>query len=389
MKHDTHLRYAVRIIETFSGKIPLHLWLKNFFRDNKQMGSRDRKQVSEMVYCFFRLGHAAKKNSTEERILAGLFLCNTVPNDILQYLKPSWNEQITLNTEEKVNIIEPTISIAEIFPWEDKISESVDYLPFCRSFLQQPDLFLRIRPGKETLVREKLQKAEIGFTEISSSCLAFPNATKLDSIIELNKGAVIQDLSSQQIAEIIRPAINGLRPSLKAWDCCAGSGGKSIMLYDMSPTVDLTVSDIRDSILTNLKKRFKEAGIKKYDFFSKDLSIHQPSLTVDHSPFDIIIADVPCSGSGTWSRTPEALYFFDVAEIKKYGSLQRKIISNTVPYLKKGGVFIYITCSVFREENEEIVDFIQQKAHLQLIRSQLFKGYDQKADSMFAAAFTA
>jgi len=390
MKHDNHLKSALRIIETFKGDIPLHLWLKKFFRENKQIGSRDRKVVSEMVYCFFRLGHAEKKIATDERILLGLFLCNNTSNEILQYFRPSWNDQISLNIEEKANIIQPSILLSEIFPWKDQLSTTVNHESFCKSFLQQPDLFARIRPGYEKPVREKLQKAAIAFTEINPSCLSFPNATKLDSIVELNKEAVIQDLSSQQISELIKlSTLNCQTSAVTAWDCCAGSGGKSIMLHDMYPAADITVSDIRESILINLKKRFREAGIKKYHSFAKDLSTNQPSFTIDHSPFDIIIADLPCSGSGTWSRTPEALYFFDIAEIEKYNSLQKKIVSNAIPYLKKGGTFLYITCSVFKKENEEIVDFIQDKFHLRMLKSKLFKGFDQKSDSMFAAAFTA
>ena len=69
MKFDNLLRYAVRILAAYAGEIPLHSFLKNFFRENPQMGSRDRKQVSEMCYCFFRMGHALKNISAEERIL--------------------------------------------------------------------------------------------------------------------------------------------------------------------------------------------------------------------------------------------------------------------------------------------------------------------------------
>ena len=57
MKFDNQLRYAVSIIEEYDGRVPLSVWLKEFFRNNKQMGSRDRKTVSEMVYGYYRLGH--------------------------------------------------------------------------------------------------------------------------------------------------------------------------------------------------------------------------------------------------------------------------------------------------------------------------------------------
>ena len=67
--------------------------------------------------------------------------------------------------------------------------------------------------------------------------------------------------------------------------------------------------------------------------------------------------------------------------------LQQKIVSNVIQSLNQQGYFLYITCSVFKKENEAIVEFIQQQCQLQLIKMELIKGYDKKADTMFAALF--
>jgi len=87
------------------------------------------------------------------------------------------------------------------------------------------------------------------------------------------------------------------------------------------------------------------------------------------------------------SRTPEQLYFFDERKIETYSVLQKKIVSNAIPQLQPGGTFIYITCSVFKKENEELVAFIKEKFHLQIEQMEVLKGYDKKADSMFVAVF--
>jgi 16S rRNA (cytosine967-C5)-methyltransferase len=155
------------------------------------------------------------------------------------------------------------------------------------------------------------------------------------------------------------------------------------MAYDLNPEIELMVSDVRETILFNLEKRFKTAGILKYKKFITDLSFSKSEIK--NLKFKIILCDVPCTGSGTWSRTPEQLYFFNENKIEDYASLQKKIVSGAIPHLRPGGSFIYITCSVFKKENEDMVDFIKEKFQLEFVKMELLKGYDKKADSMFVA----
>ncbi len=79
MKFDNQLRYAANIISDYQGNVPLHAWLKDFFRQHKQMGSRDRKTVSNLVYAYYRLGHSVRDLATQERILLGLSWCRISP----------------------------------------------------------------------------------------------------------------------------------------------------------------------------------------------------------------------------------------------------------------------------------------------------------------------
>ena len=128
----------------------------------------------------------------------------------LLHLKPEWNEKCKLPLNEKLLIINSSLLIPEIFPWKDELSEGIDHEKFCRSFLIQPDLFLRLRPGKEKIVIQKLKQAGIDFKMITDTCLALPNASKIDEIIELDKEAVIQDQNSQRTGEFIKSEILNL-----------------------------------------------------------------------------------------------------------------------------------------------------------------------------------
>jgi len=390
-RYHSYINSAKNILGVYEGEEPFSSFLKKYFAENKKYGSKDRKQISHLCYCFFRLGKAIMNLTIEEKLLIALFLCSEQSNEILAALKPQWNEKCGLPLSKKLLIINYSLLITEMFPWKDELSEGVDHKKFCESFLIQPDLFLRVRPGKEKTVLEKLQQAGINFKMITENCLALANASKIDQVIELDKEAVVQDHSSQRTGEFIKTEIlnhvpRAIGTEISVWDCCAGSGGKSIMAYDINRKADITVSDTRESILVNLQKRFANAGIKNYKSIIADLA--DPNFQFSTSNFQLVIADVPCTGSGTWSRTPEQLYFFEESGIERYAVLQKKIVSNAIPHLKHGGSFVYITCSVFKKENEEVVTFVKENFHLQLKRMEVLKGYDKKADSMFVAVLS-
>jgi 16S rRNA (cytosine967-C5)-methyltransferase len=371
-------------LSIYKGDEPLSSFLKKYFSANKKFGSKDRKQISNLCYCFFRLGKAVMNTTIEEKIMTGLFLCSDKPNETLAALKQDWNDKCNFPLSEKLLVINSSLLISEIFPWENELSEEIDHKKFCQSFLVQPDLFLRLRPGKEKIVVQKLKQTGIEFKMISDTCLSLQNASKIDEVVELDKEVVIQDQNSQRTGEFIKSEILNLKSEISVWDCCAGSGGKSIMAFDIDPKIKLTVSDTRESILANLKKRFASAGIKNYKSFVIDLANKSEILNLKSQ---IIIADVPCSGSGTWSRTPEQLYFFQERKIGEYSALQKRIVSNAIAQLQPGGSFVYITCSVFKKENEEVAMYIKENFHLQLKKMEVLRGYDKKGDSMFVAVF--
>ncbi|MDB5063131.1 MAG: methyltransferase, partial [Mucilaginibacter sp.] len=171
------------------------------------------------------------------------------------------------------------------------------------------------------------------------------------------------------------------------WDACAASGGKSLLLHSLQPDIKLVVSDIRESILSNLDERFQQAGILKYQKKLLDLTESNEQLLYNYE-FDGIILDAPCSGSGTWGRTPEMISQFDQHRTDFFKRLQQSIIPNVTKHLKPGAPIIYITCSAFKAENEDAVDFMVNELGLKLEETQVLKGYERKADTMFVARLT-
>ena len=383
--HHSHLTSAVKIIQTHKNGEPLVHHLKRFFAADKKYGSKDRKQITSLCYNYYRLGAAKKNISIEERITIATFVCNNKNNSFLQKINPILHEKITLSTNAKISFL--NINIADIFSFQDDIGEGIDKEKFAVSFLEQPLFFLRIRPGKEGLVLEKLTNNKIDFDEITNSCIALKQGFKIELLFVPNKEVIVQDRNSQLVFNYLQKPDVYLKKDVEVWDCCAASGGKSILIHDiLHGQVKLNVSDIRPNILNNLRIRFKDAGIKKYDSFTANL-LEEQTISYQNK-YDIIICDVPCTGSGTWSRTPEQLHFFNAVKIDEYAAMQMKIAGNAITYLKKDGLFFYITCSVFKNENEAVVDALKQKFHLQLIQMEYLKGYETQADSMFVAVLS-
>jgi 16S rRNA (cytosine967-C5)-methyltransferase len=384
LKHFSHLNSAALIVAAYDGSQPFHLYIRQFFGQHKKYGSRDRKQITHCCYCYFRMGPSAKDRPVQEVMLEALFLCTTQPDAILAQLQPAWNEKPGAGTAEKCAVIGLPLSSLQVFPFPEALSTGIDTAAFNLSHLHQPDVFIRIRPGQLQAVQKKLSSAAIAFELINNHCISVPPSTKLDDLLQLNKEAVIQDYSSQQTGQYMQMVKDALGSGIQTWDCCAASGGKSILAKDILGDINLTVTDIRPAVLVNLKKRFAEAGIRQYKILQEDLGQEKANAAVPPH-YQFIIADVPCSGSGTWGRTPERLSFFKQEEIEQYSQLQKKIAGRVVKALAPGGYFLYITCSVFKAENEALVEFIAITHGLQLVKMELLKGYTAKADTMFVA----
>ena len=391
-----HLLFAESLISMYKGVEPFHLYIKKYFSSNKKHGSKDRKQIVSLCYNYFRLGCGVSLHVTlQDKFLLGAFLCDSNPSLLLSQLKPEWNEKINCPLNEKLKSVEDFFDPKIIFPFQQFLSDEIDQHKFAISFLQQPKLFLRIRPGKEAIVLDKITSVNFPFERLGDDCLVFSRNEKVTDVIIVDKEAVIQDYNSQRTGKFflkylftqqVDESVEKIRSPITVWDCCAGSGGKSILAVDTLENIELTVTDKRPAILQNLKKRFAISGIKNYEAFVLDIASKNQLPT--NSTFQFLIADVPCSGSGTWPRTPEQLNFFHENEIEKYASLQKTIIRNIVPHLQSGGILLYITCSVFKKENEENVDYFLQNFQLNLLHKEYLKGYEMQANTLFVAVFT-
>ena len=380
MRWEAYLRTFTKVLAAYPAEQPLTKFLPEYFKKHKEMGSGDRRWTSRLLYTYFRLGKACSHLPQEQRLFLAEFLCSKEENPFLAHFRPDLAQQWALPLADKISLLEKSegFVLAEVFPFCNHLSTAVDTQAFLESFFVQPDLFIRIHPGKEALLKAKLTAEGIAYQELSAQTLSFANGTKLNHLLEEGLFEV-QDYSSQQTANYFEP-----KPYEYWWDACAASGGKSILLNQLAPDLKLLVTDMRESVLNNLDERFKANGIRNYQRKVIDL-LQNPDAILHHYEFDGIILDAPCTGSGTWGRTPELLSQFADYRIADFKRLQQSIAKNVVKYLKSGKPLIYITCSVFKEENEAMVEYLVKELGLRLEKQEVLSGYGHKADTLFVA----
>jgi 16S rRNA (cytosine967-C5)-methyltransferase len=368
-----------RIVDQYEGLPPLPAFLRGYYKLYPKLGSRDRKALSEAAFIYCRCKSFYRNEKTMDVIAKGYLLCKSEN----QFLKKMLGEHLSQLGE---SIPEPAAPQGFSIPLSSGISNE----EWLHSLWKQPQVFIRVRKDMEQ-VQALLKDNDITYEVIAvdgndkQDCLMIPNGTAIDKILP-EDAYVVQDLSSQ--ASVYQLMAHIGKPAQQVWDVCAGAGGKSILLKDKLPDFHLLATDIRDTILHNLRARFKLYGLYKVKTAVVD-SADPLALQgkIGEHTFDLVLCDVPCSGSGTWARTPEQFHFFKPNDLKKFEELQYPIASNAAKYVASGGTMAYITCSVFKQENEDVVAKLVQQDGLELLHQQIINGVDQQADCMFVSFF--
>lgn len=377
-----------KLVEAYDHSKPFAFYLKDFFRANPQMGARDRRETRDYCYHLLRIGKNLPELPFNERLALAAFICSEKLFASLEVLLTNHSELTSHDVErpliEKLELVKskyPEFKLDLIFPNIELLSNEIDKEKFLLSFLIQPRVYIRIRKGFEVVVEAELNELKIAFTKESELIYSFAAAQSLEQLKNYTEGNFeIQDLNSAAIINYLHPNKDD-----KWWDVCAASGGKSLLLVEKESDLFILATDVRENILKNYSQRMKKVHFSGYAVQKIDLT--QKSIDAAER-FDGLIADVPCSGSGTWARSPENLMEDQRKNVRKfYQPLQRTIVEKAIPHLRETGTFIYSTCSVFAAENEENVRYFEEKLPLQLIEMKCLKGYENRADSLFVAVF--
>ncbi|MBP6456070.1 MAG: hypothetical protein KA275_05005 [Chitinophagaceae bacterium] len=372
---NQHIIEAKKIFNLYKGDEPLHLFLKKQFKKNKKFGSKDRKFIAQYLYAVYRTGKENRHLKFEELVFIALFLKNENEKQFFENHFTVLVEAIDFSLDKKL------IFLAEKFEWrntyraQDEISNEINSIDYRNSFYDEPNVFIRLRKN-EKILKQNLKSFG---KEIRENCFSFSKKINLETLIPPSD-FVVQDYNSQRCAEFFPE----LKSSDLVWDCCAGSGGKSILLLDKFKNIKVYVSDIRENILESLISRFELLKLKAEKILLINVN-KEKDLALLEENFNFVICDVPCTGSGTWARTPEQFYFFQKKEIENFAKRQLDILQNASVKVLPNGHLLYITCSVFEKENEIVIDkFLKENKKFKIIKQDYLNSFELKADTLFA-----
>lgn len=231
-----------------------------------------------------------------------------------------------------------------------------------RASNERPPIVIRVNPMKvlRDNFLEFLRKEEVPQAE---ACLYSPYGIVLrdyrGKITELRAFHFgwfsVQDSASQLVSLLLDP-----KPGEKILDACAGVGGKTTHIAELTgDKAQIWAFDLYSWRIEKLRENFKRLGLREPQVFVGDVVEKLKELNL--KPFDRILIDAPCTGTGVIRKHPDIKWARSERDFEELPKKQLRLLEGVAPYLKKGGVIVYATCSLEPEENEEVIQKFLEK----------------------------
>ncbi len=213
-------------------------------------------------------------------------------------------------------------------------------------------LWLRVnrRKGSREDYAARLQAAGIACVTEES----LPDALRIDAPVAVSAlpgfaegDASVQDGSAQQVADAL-----ALAPDTRVLDACAAPGGKAAHLLERDPSLQLLALDVDQRRLNRVRETLARTG-GEAEFRAADAT--DVSSWWEGEPFDAVLLDAPCSATGIVRRQPDVLLHRRPEDLVSLIALQSRLLDASWKVLKPGGVLVYATCSILKDENEHQV----------------------------------
>ncbi len=380
---SARMKAVLEILERIEkSPVPMDLTIGDYMRNRRYIGSKDRADIVERVYGIIR--HHARLNWALEQAKEQAKEQANAPDVTARLRLLAYLVLVEGKKDPQVFFDGTKYAPHEITPEEqavfDRLPQSLDAAPDTVRCECPPDyagslqayfgddlvpemeamchgatLDLRINEvaGDRATIKASLEKDGIITTETPYSPwgLRVKGKVFLSEAKAFRAGQIeIQDEGSQLIALAC-----DVKPGMQVLDYCAGGGGKTLALASaMRIKGRIVAMDLEAGRLAKAKTRFKRAKVSDI-IETRPLSDEKSRkwLRRQKQSFDVVLADVPCSGTGTWRRNPDTRwrnYGPDVADLI---AVQADILERVAGVVKVGGRLVYATCSLLPEENEQ------------------------------------
>lgn len=305
--------------------------VSTYFKTRRYAGSGDRRAVRELVYRAIRR-HAEPPSSGRSAILGLAENDSELP---LLFGQPRGPEELREGERGAVAGTVPSWLIPELSPLvaESEWPALLDRAPV--------DLRVNIaRASREEVLAELGQGTP---TPLSPWGIRLPADSRVDDRICFNRGMVeVQDEGSQLVASACLPAKRML-------DLCAGAGGKALTIAGGAPSAHILATDSNRMRLSRLGPRAERAGAH-----IETRLLNPPNEARELSDWrasaGVVLVDAPCSGSGTWRRSPEGRWRLTPERLDRLIGVQKRLLDLAAEMVRPGGRLVYAVCSLLGRE---------------------------------------
>lgn len=346
MTPSARIAAAIEVLDRILDGQPAEQSLLRWSRASRFAGSGDRAAVRDLVFDALRRRNSLAAQGgalTGRGLMIGALRAEG--RDPAEVFTGQGYAPAPLLDSEMVSEGGDAVDLPDwVLPyWQRALGDRAEAV--AEAMRQRAPVWLRVNPLRASPADAIAALARDGIevradTRLPTALMVLGNERKLAQSRAYREGLVeLQDLSPQ-----LACAALPVTPGLRVLDYCAGGGGKALAVAGMADGVEVTAHDADPARMADLPARVGRAGAH---------------ITICDTPagtFDLVITDVPCSGSGTWRRTPDAKWRSTREMLETVLKAQKSILENAADLVASGGSLAYMTCSLLEEENADQVD---------------------------------
>jgi 16S rRNA (cytosine967-C5)-methyltransferase len=387
VKHSSLIGHVCELLELIRPlKQPADISVKDFFRQRHYLGSKDRRFISDTTFSILRNFALVRFHAREALqsfnvsslpslaiyISFALKIQDKDSTSVLADVESSWRASFPkISCAEFVDAIarsqlpqtlleNPVKRIAMVHSFPEAIVhecaerfgvEEAERL--CAASNQPAPTVIRVNTLRTTVEECRARLSAEGIesepTRLSPYGLTLQKRINVQASRAFKDGWFeIQDEGSQLISLVLDP-----KPGETIVDACAGGGGKTLHIGAlMRNQGELHAIDIDMKRLEHIQPRLQRAGVS----FVQRHRASDDSVRLLRGKGDGVLVDAPCSGIGTFRRNPDAKLRFDAAVVERMVEVQKRILDSSALLVKPGGRLVYSTCTLLRQENEEVAE---------------------------------